>query len=84
MEQLIINVDDNLSGSIIETVSNRKGMLQSMNSENGLTTIEFEIPTRGLLGFRGEFILLTRGQGLCYSSFSHYGDYVGEIAKRTV
>jgi GTP-binding protein len=84
MEQLIINVDDNLAGSIIETVSNRKGMLQSMNAENGLTTIEFEIPTRGLLGFRGEFILLTRGQGLCYSSFSHYGDYVGEIAKRTV
>lgn len=59
-------------------------MLQSMNSENGLTTIEFEIPTRGLLGFRGEFILLTRGQGICYSSFSHYGDYVGEIPKRTV
>lgn len=83
-EQLIINVDDNLAGTIIETVSNRKGMLQSMNSENGLTTIEFEIPTRGLLGFRGEFILLTRGQGLCYSSFSHYADYVGEIVKRNV
>lgn len=83
-EQLIINVDDNLAGTIIETVSNRKGMLQSMNSENWLTTIEFEIPTRGLLGFRGEFILLTRGQGLCYSSFSHYAPYVGEIVKRNV
>ncbi len=83
-EQLIINVDDNLAGTIIETVSNRKGMLQSMNSDNGLTTIEFEIPTRGLLGFRGEFILLTRWQGLCYSSFAHYGDYAGEIVKRNV
>lgn len=46
IEQLIINVDDNLSGTIIEAVANRKGMMQSMNSENGLTTIEFEIPTR--------------------------------------
>lgn len=59
-EQLIINVDDNLAGAIIETVANRKGMLQSMYAENGLTTIEFEIPTRGLLGFRSEFILLTK------------------------
>ncbi|MBP6086527.1 hypothetical protein KA478_05155, partial [Patescibacteria group bacterium] len=40
IEQLIISVDDNQAGTIIETVSNRKGMLQSMNSENGLTTIE--------------------------------------------
>jgi GTP-binding protein len=83
-EQLIISVDDNLSWAIIETVSNRKGMLVWMTSDNGLTTIEFDIPTRGLLWFRSEFILLTRGQGLCYSSFAHYGDYVGEIAKRTV
>ncbi len=83
-EQLIISVDDNLSWAIIETVSNRKGMLVWMTSDNGLTTIEFDIPTRGLLWFRSEFILLTRGQGLCYSSFAHYGDYVWEIAKRTV
>jgi GTP-binding protein len=59
-EQLIINVDDNLSGTIIETVANRKGMMVGMSAENGLTTIEFEIPTRGLLGFRSEFILLTK------------------------
>jgi len=75
IEQLIINVDDHLAGSMIENIANRKGMLQSMNSENGLTTIEFEIPTRGLLGFRGTFILLTRGEGIMYSSFAHYGPY---------
>jgi len=46
IEQLIVNVDDKLTGSIIENISNRKGMMQSMKSENGLTTIEFEIPTR--------------------------------------
>lgn len=49
IEQLIINVNDNLSGTIIENMANRKGMMQAMNSENGLTTLEFEIPTRGLL-----------------------------------
>lgn len=46
IEQLIVNVDDGLTGTIIENISNRKGMMQSMKSENGLTTIEFEIPTR--------------------------------------
>ncbi len=46
VEQLIISVEDHLSGTVIEAVANRKGMMQSMNSENGLTTIEFEIPTR--------------------------------------
>lgn len=84
VEQLIINVDDNLAGTIIENIANRKGMMQSMYSENGLTTIEFEIPTRGLLGFRGTFILLTRGEGIMYSSFSHYAKYFGEITKRQV
>ena len=84
IEQLIVNVDDGLTGSIIENISSRKGMMQSMKSENGLTTIEFEIPTRGLLGFRGEFILLTKGEGIMYSSFARYDDYRGDIQKRTV
>lgn len=84
IEQLIINVEDHLSGSIIEMIANRKGMMQSMNSLNGLTTIEFDIPTRGLLGLRGEFILITRGEGIMYSSFSEYGEFRGEISKREV
>jgi GTP-binding protein len=46
IEQLVINVDDGLTGTIIENISNRKGMMQSMKSENGLTTIEFDVPTR--------------------------------------
>lgn len=70
-----MNVDDGLTGSIIENISNRKGMMISMKSENGLTSIEFEIPTRGLLGFRGEFILLTKGEGIMYSSFARYDEY---------
>lgn len=84
VEQLIISVEDHLSGTVIEAVANRKGMMQSMNSENGLTTIEFEIPTRWLLGFRSDFILMTKGEGIVYSSFSRYDTYKGEIAKRQV
>ncbi|HMT00928.1 MAG TPA: translational GTPase TypA [Candidatus Absconditabacterales bacterium] len=82
IESLVINIEDHLAGSVIEALSNRKGLMTSNISENGLTTMEFEIPTRGLLGFRGEFILLTKGEGIMYSSFSHYDDYKGEIQKR--
>jgi GTP-binding protein len=49
-----------------------------------LTTIEFEIPTRGLLGFRSDFILMTKGEGICYSSFAQYDRYRGDIPKRLV
>lgn len=46
IEQLIVNVEDHLAGSIIEMIANRKGMMQAMKSDNGLTTLEFDIPTR--------------------------------------
>ncbi len=84
IEQLIVNVDDGLAGSIIENVSNRKGIMQEMKSENGLTSIEFELPTRWLLWFRSEFILLTKGEGIMYSSFSRYDSYRWDIPKRQV
>ncbi len=84
MEQLIISVDDNLAGSIIDRIAKRKWMMQTMKSENWLTTLEFEIPTRWLLGFRGEFILLTKWEGIMYSSFAHYWPYKWLIPKRQV
>lgn len=62
MEHLVVSVEDTLSGAIIDALAPRKGMMQNMSSENGLTTMEFSIPTRGLLGFRGEFILTTKGE----------------------
>lgn len=49
IENLVVSVDDQLSGSVIEALSNRKGLMKNMNALNGLTTLEFEIPTRGLL-----------------------------------
>ena len=54
-----------------------------MNTVNGITTLEFEVPTRGLLGFRGQFVLMTKGEWIMYSSFSHYAPYKGDIPKRT-
>lgn len=84
IEQLVVSVEDQLSGTVIEAINNRKGMMKNMYSVNGLTTIEFEIPTRGLLGFRGEFILMTKGEGIMYSSFSHYEEWKWEIKKREV
>ena len=77
-------MEDELSGTIIDMLAPRKGLMQNMSSENGLTTMEFEIPTRGLLGFRGEFILATKGEGIMTSAFSHYAPFKGEIQKRQV
>lgn len=49
--------------------------MQTMNTDYGQTTIEFEIPTRGLLGLKGDFILLTKGEGLMFHSFSHFAPW---------
>lgn len=84
IEQLLVTVDESLAGSVIENISNRKGMMMNMTNINGQTTIEFEIPTRGLLGFRADFILMTKGEGIAYSAFSHYDAWKGEITKRQV
>lgn len=82
IEQVVITVADELSGTIITMLSDRKGLMTDMVSHNGLTTLTFECPTRGLLGLRAEFILMTKGEGIMYSSFSHYDRHKGEIKKR--
>ncbi|MBI4232595.1 translational GTPase TypA [Candidatus Peregrinibacteria bacterium] len=84
IELAVINVPDDMAGSVIEALGKRKGIMQNMKSENGNTMLEFEIPTRGLLGFRSNFLLLTRGEGTLYHSFDHYAPYMGAIDKRTV
>jgi len=83
IEFAVINVPDEISGKVIEAVSKRKGVLKTMKSLNGNTTIEFEVPTRGLLGFRSAFLILTRGEGTLYHAFDHFAPYMGEIQKRT-
>ncbi|MDP3970551.1 MAG: translational GTPase TypA [bacterium] len=82
-ESVIIDVPDDLTGTVIEALGNRKGELTNMKSENGSTRIEYTIPTRGLLGYRMEFATATRGEGTLSHIFSHYGPYQGIIEKRS-
>jgi len=82
MEQLIITVPENYAGVAIEKLGKRKGEMKDLQNENGITRIEYEIPTRGLLGFRSEFIMDTRGEGLMDHSFFQYDKYKGTIGQR--
>jgi len=84
MENVFIGVPENLSGKIIELLSKRKAEMKDMKTDNGVTTVEFLAPARGLLGLRSNFIILTKGEGTMYASFSHFGPHLGPIEKRTV
>jgi GTP-binding protein len=82
-EMTHIEVKEEFSGSIIKELSTRKGDLISLTTnEHGITTLEFRIPTRGLMGFRNEFLTLTRGEGILTSIFETYLPYKGEIPAR--
>lgn len=82
VEQLIINVPEEYSGTVIEKLGKRKGEMQNMTTENGQTMLEYLIPTRGLLGLRSEFIMDTRGEGLMDHSFYRYERYKGDLTRR--
>ena len=82
VEQLVINVPEEYSGTVIEKLGNLKGEMQNMATDNGQTQLEYLIPTRGLLGLRSEFIMDTRGQGLMDHSFYHYERYKGDLTRR--
>ena len=84
IEYAVINLPDEIKGPVIEALGRRKGIMKNISSKNGNTTLEFEVPTRGLLGFRSAFLLMTRGEGTFYHSFDHYAPHVGEIEKRVV
>ena len=84
IENVVIWAPEYCAGTIIELLGKRKGLMKDMKTENGITSMEFEVPTRGLLGFRSMFIIETKGEGIMYSSFSHYDEYRGEITKRDV
>ncbi len=82
IEQLIINVPEGYAGTIIEKLGKRKGEMQNMSTENGQTTLEYLVPTRGLLGLRSEFIMDTRGEGLMDHSFYQYERHKGDLQGR--
>lgn len=83
IENVIINVDETLAGTVIDMMAKKKGQMTDMNTVNGIATLEFEVPTRGLLWFRAQFILVTKWEWIMYSSFSHYAPYRWDIPKRT-
>lgn len=81
-EELVIDVPTVSSGTVIEKIGKRKGIMKDMQDKDGISRIIFEIPTRGLLGYRGEFIIDTKGEGIMSSRFSSFKEYAGEIKKR--
>lgn len=83
MERAYIDVPEEFSGSVIEKLSTRKGELQNMSTASGgYTRLEFLIPARGLIGYRGEFMTDTKGNGIINTSFEGYGPYKGDIQYR--
>jgi GTP-binding protein len=83
MEELHINVLDADAGKVIELVGRRKGEMVNMKSHLGHTDLNFTISSRGLIGFRSEFIMLTHGTGTMDHRFTEYGKVKGDIPFRT-
>ncbi len=82
IEYVMIDVPDGYAGIVIERLGKRKGEMVNMQSENAHTRLEYYVPTRGLLGFRSDFIMDTRGEGIMDHSFYEYQPYKGDIQHR--
>ncbi|EFM39150.1 GTP-binding protein TypA [[Eubacterium] yurii subsp. margaretiae ATCC 43715] len=84
MEIAIIDVPEEFMGSVMEKMGTRKAQMKNMiQSKGGYVRIEFIVPTRGLIGYRNEFLTDTKGNGIINALFDSYGEYVGEIETRT-
>ena len=83
-EEVVIDVPNESSGAVIEKMTKRRGLMQNMTEKDGVTRVIFEIPTRGLLGYRGQFVVDTKGEGILASHFIGFKEYAGEIKKREV
>ncbi|RAP32928.1 translational GTPase TypA [Candidatus Marinamargulisbacteria bacterium SCGC AG-439-L15] len=81
-EELTIEVSEEHQGKVIEALGTRKGELKNMEQDKGLVTLTYKIPTRGLLGFRSEFMTATKGMGIMNYIFDCYDAYVGPIKTR--
>ena len=82
VEEVVITAPDEYSGTIISKLNMRKGMMMQMNSENGYTRLEYHVPTRGLLGYRSEFINDTHGEGNMERRFFDFEPFKGEVPGR--
>lgn len=83
VEEVVISVPDEYAGTVISKLNLRKGLMVQMSGENGYTKMEYHVPTRGLLGYRSEFINDTRGEGTMERRFFAFEEYKGEIPGRT-
>ena len=81
-EDVTIDIPEAFMGVVMEHMGNRKAEMQDMGNEAGRLRLHFKIPSRGLIGFRSEFMTDTRGEGILHSLFSHYGPYKGELPGR--
>lgn len=82
IEEVVISVPEEYSGSVISKLNLRKGIMTQMSGENGYSKMEYLVPTRGLLGYRSEFINDTRGEGTIVRRFNGFEEYKGEIPQR--
>lgn len=83
VEEVAINVPDEYSGTVISKLNRRKGIMVQMSGENGFSRLEYHVPTRGLLGYRTEFINDTHGEGSMERRFFDFEEYKGDIPGRT-
>ena len=83
MEIAYVDVPEEFAGAVIQKLTSRKGELQGMSPANGgYTRLEFSIPSRGLIGYRGEFMTDTKGNGIINTTFDEYGPFKGELSYR--
>jgi GTP-binding protein len=83
-EEVTVDVPSESSGAVIEKLTKRRGLMQNMQEKDGIVRVIFEIPTRGLLGYRNQFVVDTKGEGLISSRFIGFKEHAGEIKKRDV
>jgi len=82
IERVMISVPDEYSGVVISKLNIRKGIMFEMSGDNGYSKLEYMVPTRGLLGYRSEFVNDTRGEGIMVRKFECFEEYKGEIPQR--
>jgi GTP-binding protein len=83
IEHVIIDVPDEYVGTVIENLGRRRGEMRTMIQSQGNSRIEFLVPARGLIGFRGEFLTQTKGTGILHHNFHGYEPFKGEVPHRT-
>ncbi len=82
-EELTVDVDEQYQGAVIEKIGKLKGQMEEMSNQNGMARLKFKIPTRGLLGYRSQFMTDTKGMGMMSYVFAEYGPWAGDIINRS-